>query len=86
MNAEEARKLSNQNGHQEKIEKHIKCVNKHIEEACKCGHNKTAFVGSGGDLNLVKNEVKKHFFELGYTFEPIGYYGGIWQEDENICW
>lgn len=30
--------------------------------------------------------VKKKFIELGYTFKPLGYCGGVWQDGENICW
>lgn len=30
--------------------------------------------------------VKKKFIELGYTFKPFGYSGGVRQDGENICW
>lgn len=38
------------------------------------------------DSDPMYSAVKKKFIELGYTFEPLGYSGGVWQDGENICW
>lgn len=33
-----------------------------------------------------ETEVKRLFIEKGYTFLPTGYYGGVWQQSEDIYW
>lgn len=32
------------------------------------------------------DEVKEHFKSLGYRFRPYGFSGGVWQDEEYICW
>ncbi len=32
------------------------------------------------------DEVKTEFKKYGYTFQPIGYIGGVLQRGEYICW
>lgn len=86
MNAQEARKLANENGFDQRLEKEIKKVERKIKDACEYGRNSTCF----GMLDQYKNpidfEVKKHFKKLGYTFKPTGYVGGVYQHTEDICW
>lgn len=86
MLAEDARKLANKYGNRTLVDEQIEIIDKHIKSACLNGKTKTAFVGSGGSLNQVKDDVKEHYLKLGYRFKPIGFEGGVYQEDEWIMW
>lgn len=82
MNAEEARRLTNQNEkRQTKIKQYIKWQTESIQKACKNGHRETCFA-YGEDMP----EVREYFKKLGYKFKPTGYSGGVWQDSENIYW
>ena len=43
MNAQEARKLANKNGFDQRLEKEIKKIERDIKSACKYGRNSTCF-------------------------------------------
>lgn len=32
------------------------------------------------------DEVKEHFKSIGYRFRPYDFSGGVWQNEEYICW
>ena len=87
MNAEEARKLSNQNGFDEKVQDKIQMIERRIQKACKNGRTSTCAFGNldynKSDVDL---EAKKHFLKLGYTFKKTGMCGGVPQTTEDICW
>lgn len=95
MNAEEARRLSNQNGRQEAIAKAIKEVEQGIEEACKQGKNYTHFGMKpeyGGKRIRINGrseecpEIRKHFLRQGFRFKDTGYIQGVYQHTERITW
>ena len=86
MDAREAKRLSEKNGHKKEFEKRIRQVEREIKDACEYGHTSTCW----GMLDQYKNpidfEVKEHFRKLGYKFRPTGYSGGVWQHTEDIYW
>ena len=86
MNAKEARRLSNKNGFEKKLQKEIESVERSIQRACENGRTSTCVFNCDADKSDVEIEAKKHFQKLGYTFKPTGYNGGVWQRTENICW
>ena len=81
LSAKEARELSSKNTErQEKIKQYIEWQENSIRRACDNGHRRTCFA-YGYDMP----EVVKHFKDLGYTFKPTGYSGGVWQNSTDIC-
>mgnify|MGYP003314633607 CR=1 FL=1 len=88
MNAEEARKLANKNGFEQKVQKKISEVEESIRRACEYGHTRTCVFAfyNDNDKSSVDLEVKKHFLEQGYTFRKTPMNGGVPQDTEDICW
>lgn len=88
MNANEARKLSNSNGFDKKVQERIKEIEKDILIACNQGRTSTCVFAfySDYDKNDVDLEVKKHFKKLGYSFKRTGICGGVPQTTEDITW
>lgn len=88
MNAEEARRLSNQNGFDKKVQEKIEEIERSIKRACEYGRTSTCVFAFYNDYDKsdVDLEAKKHFKELGYTFKRTGVCGGVPQTTEDICW
>ena len=57
-----------------------------IEEACKAGRRRAIFYIHETVYDEWESDMRKHYKELGYWFEPTGYIGGVWQKTEDICW
>ena len=82
FSAEDARKITEKNiERQEKIKQYIKWQENSIRKASENGFRRTCFA-YGNDMT----EVKEYFKNLGYTFKPTGYCGGVWQDTIDICW
>lgn len=94
--ANEVREIATQNEHYEMGYKQaVESVMRAIEKASQEGRRKTCFNPSAywyeteyGTRTFMRfdDEVKSEFKKHGYTFEPTGYIGGVWQRTENICW
>lgn len=85
---EDARRLSNENGFEKKVEEKIEEVERHIRNACKYGHTRTCVFShcSDRDKSDVDLAVKEHYLKLGYTFRQTPISGGVVQTTEDICW
>lgn len=95
MNANEARKISNNNGREEKIKIAIKQVEERIKESAKEGNNfccyglKECYGGESFYINGKYEklpEVREHFIRKGFEFKDTGYIGGVYQHTERIYW
>lgn len=86
MNAQEARKIANKNGYQEKLEKKINQIERDIQNACERGSTSTCFGYLDEYKDNIERDAKEHFKKLGYTFKPTGYIQGVYQVTESICW
>ena len=84
----EARKLSNENGFQKKVDEKIESVERSIKRACENGWTSTCVFGiyNDHDKSDVDRAVKKHFLKLGFTFKRTPMNGGVIQDTEDICW
>lgn len=94
-NATEMKNTTLENEHYKKgFEQAINSVMRAIERASNEGKRKTCFnptsyhyeTEHGTRRLFFDDEVKAEFIKHGYTFEPTGYIGGVWQRTENICW
>ena len=101
MNAEEMRKLAEQNGRAEHEKKAYAYFDKQIKEAAENGYRKTFFSFNGGYVDedtgkwvgrdvthITREEGKEHYIKLGYGFKHVGVIGGVMQasDQEDICW
>lgn len=86
MDANEARKLSEENGYKEKFEKEKGYIERSIKDACENGRNSICFGSLDEYKNPIEIDLKKHFAKLGYKFKPTGYCGGVWQHTEDMYW
>ena len=89
MTATEAMKLSNKaeykiNGYT--YSDKLKAQDKAIMRACEAGRRRTTFSIHDTIYDEWEREMKQHYTNLGYWFEPTGYIGGVWQKTEDICW
>lgn len=95
-NANELKEIATKNEHYKKGYKQaVESVMRAIEKASNEGRRKTCFNPSAywyeteyGTRTFMKfdDEVKREFEKHGYTFEPTGYIGGVWQRTEDIMW
>ena len=88
IDVNEARRLSNENGFDHKVEEKIAEIERSIRRACENGWTSTCVFAHyrDSDKSDVDREAKKHFLEQGFTFKRTGVCGGVPQTTEDICW
>lgn len=68
--------------YQSELARYVTHVSDRIALAQSKGYTRCCFaVGA-----KYEDELRRMFLEKGYTFRPTGYYGGVWQMSEDICW
>lgn len=86
ISAKELRKRTDQSKFKDRsgktIDDNMEQQNKEILKASEQGRTYVIFDVS----SCFKDEIKQRYKELGYTFRPVGYCGGVWQDSEYICW
>jgi hypothetical protein len=68
--------------YKKEIAKYIGYTNDSIQSAKDRGLTHTTFCSQG----KYEDELKRLYKEKGYWFKPTGYYGGVRQDSEEICW
>ena len=64
------------------LDKQVSRVMERIEQAKSRGLSRTVFCPFSDHYDVVKRK----FLDCGYSFKPTGYWGGVWQLTEDICW
>lgn len=99
MTAEDMRAIANANGRAEHEAKAYAYFDQKIAEAAKEGKCKIFFGFDGSypekgkwvlrsETHITREDAKRHYRQLGYTFEHVGVIGGVMQaaDQEYICW
>lgn len=86
MNAKEMATVANENGFKLKFEEEIKKQDRDIRRAAEMGRRRTIFRVHGTIYDDLEPLLKEYYSERGFSFKPVGYNGGVWQNDIYICW